>query len=162
MELSLRKYGESAHTLQILQTEKHKRRQNGPILPRSEKYYNIVRPVTSPLASSNLAAATARQGGALDQAYDRKMRDTADACRQQGLVFLPIALETLGGMHHQAISQFKRLGAAMARHTGSDEREIVSQLVQRISLHLMRGNAAMITSRRPDVDFLPPEIDGVE
>ena len=118
--------------------------------------------MTSPLASSNIAAATARPGGALDQAYDRKMRDTADACRQQGLVFLPIALETLGGMHHQAISQFKRLGAAMARHTGSDEREIVGQLVQRISLHLMRGNAAMITSRRPDVDFLPPEIDGVE
>ena len=99
---------------------------------------------------------------ALDQAYDRKMRDTADACRQQGLVFLPIALETLGGMHHQAISQFKRLGAAMARHTGSDEREVVSQLVQQISLHLMRGNAAMITSRRPDADFLPPEMDGVE
>ena len=32
MELSLRKYGESAHTLQILQTEKHKRGQNGQIL----------------------------------------------------------------------------------------------------------------------------------
>ena len=34
--------------------------------------------------------------------------------------------------------------------------------MQRISLHLMRGNAAMITSRRPNVDFLPPEMDGVE
>ena len=65
--------------------------------------------VTSPLASSNLAAATARPGGALDKAYDRKMQDTADACRQQGLVFLPIALETLGGMHHLAVSQLKRL-----------------------------------------------------
>ena len=65
-------------------------------------------------------------------------------------------------MHHQAISQLKRLGAALARHTGSDEREVVSQLVQRISLHLMQGTAAMITSRCPDVDFLPPEIDGVE
>ena len=90
------------------------------------------------------------------------MRDTADACRQQGLVFLPIALETLGGMHHLAVTQFKRLGAALARHTGSDEREVVSQLMQKISLHLMRGNAAMITSRRPDVDFLPPDMDGVE
>ena len=29
-------------------------------------------------------------------------------------------------------------------------------------VHLQDGNAAMITSRRPDVDFLPPEIDGVE
>ena len=118
--------------------------------------------LTSPLASSNLAAATARPGGALDSAYDRKKRDTAEACRQQGIVFLPIALETLGGMHHQAVSQLKRLGAALARHTGSDEREVVSQLVQRISLHLMRGNAAMITGRRPDVDFLPPEMDGIE
>ena len=26
----------------------------------------------------------------------------------------------------------------------------------------MRGNAAMITSRRPDAEFLPPELDGVE
>ena len=34
--------------------------------------------LTSPLASSNLAAATARPGGALDSAYDRKMRDTAE------------------------------------------------------------------------------------
>ena len=88
------------------------------------------------------------------------MQDTAEACGQQGIVFLPIALETLGGMHHQAISQLKRLGAALARHTGSDEREVVSQLVQRISLH--QGNAAMITGRRPDVDFLPPEMDGTE
>ena len=90
------------------------------------------------------------------------MQDTADACRQQGLVFLPIALETLGGMHHLAVNQLKRLGAALARHTGSDEREVVSQLMQKISLHLMRGNAAMITSRRPDVGFLPPGMDGVE
>ena len=90
------------------------------------------------------------------------MQNAGHSRRQQGIVFLPIALETLGGMHHQAISQLKRLGTAMARHTGSDERETCSQLVQRISLHLMRGNAAMITSRRPDVDFLPPEIDGVE
>ena len=101
-------------------------------------------------------------GGALDKAYDRKMRDTADACRQQGLVFLPIALETLGGMHHLAISQLKRLGSALARHTGSDERETIGQLIQKISLHLMRGNAAMISSRRPEADFLPPELDGIE
>ena len=118
--------------------------------------------VTSPLASSNLAAATARPGGALDKAYDRKMRDTADACRQQGLVFLPIALETLGGMHHLAVSQLKRLGSALARHTGSDEREIIGQLIQKISLHLMRGNAAMISSRRPEADFLPPDLDRIE
>ena len=118
--------------------------------------------VTSLLASSNLAAATARPGGALEKAYDRKMRDTADACRQQGLVFLPMALETLGGMHQVAVNQLKRLGAALARHNGTDEREAVSQLFQRISLHLMRGNAALLTGRRPDSDYLAAELDGIE
>ena len=98
----------------------------------------------------------------MGKAYDWKMQDTADACRQQGLVFLPIALETLGGMHHLAISQLKRLGSALARHTGSDERETIGHLIQKISLHLMRGNAAMISSRRPEADFLPPELDGIE
>ena len=45
---------------------------------------------------------------------------------------------------------------------GSGEREVIGQLMQKISLHLMRGNAGMITSRRPEADFLPPELDGVE
>ena len=52
--------------------------------------------------------------------------------------------------------------STLARHTGSDEREVIGQLMQRISLHLMRSNAGMITSRRPEADFLPPELDGVE
>ena len=40
----------------------------------------------------------------------------------------------MGGMHHVAVTQLKRLGAALARHNGFDEREAVSQLLQRISL----------------------------
>ena len=58
--------------------------------------------------------------------------------------------------------QLKRLGAALARHSGSDEREAVSQLLQRISLHLMRGNAALLTGRHPEDDFLNPELYGIE
>ena len=118
--------------------------------------------VTSSPASSNLAAAAARLGGALDKAYNRKMHDTADACREQGLVFFPIAFKALGGVHRIAVTQLKRLGAALAIHSGSDEKELVSQLLQKISLHLMRGNAALISGRRPDSDLLPPELDGIE
>ena len=84
--------------------------------------------VTSPLASSNLAAAIARPGGTLDKEYDRKMRNTADTCLQQEPVFLPIAVETLGGMHHLAVSQLKRLNSALARHTGSYERQCSNDL----------------------------------
>ena len=90
------------------------------------------------------------------------MRDTADTCRQQGLVFLPIAVETLGGLHQVAVNQLKHLGSALARHNGSEEREAVSQLFQRISLNLMRGNAALLSGRSPEADFLAPELDGIE
>ena len=118
--------------------------------------------VTSPLAPSNLAAAAANPGGALAKAYQRKVRDTAQACLERGLVFLPIALETLGGMHQVTVAQLKKLGTALARHSGSDERETTSQLFQRVSLHLQRGNAAMLTSRRPEADILLAELDGIE
>ena len=60
-----------------------------------------------------------------------------------------------------ATEQVKRIGAALARHQGSDERVASRQLLQRLSIPLMRGNAAMLMSRRPD-NLAPPEVDGIE
>ena len=117
--------------------------------------------VTGPLASSNLAGAAEEAGSALTKAFKRKVQGTAEACQEQGLVFLPIALETLGGFHKVAVEQVKKIGAALARHQGSDERVATRQLFQRLSLTLMRGNAALILGRRPDSDFATPEVDGV-
>ena len=57
------------------------------------------------------------------KASKRKMRDTAEACRSQGLTFLPVAMETLGGLHSTAVGQVKKLGAALARKKGCGERE---------------------------------------
>ena len=118
--------------------------------------------VTSPLASSNVRSAAAEAGSALAKAYSRKVRDTEEACRQQGLVFFPVALETLGGLHSVAVAQVKQLAAALARQTGGEEREVTSQLFQRLSLQLMRGNAALLSSRTPDADIAASEIDGSE
>ena len=42
--------------------------------------------VTSPLCPSNVAEAAAKAGGALVKAYNRKMKDTAEACRHEALV----------------------------------------------------------------------------
>ena len=118
--------------------------------------------VTSPLASSNVAGAAAEAGASLTKACMRKTRDTADACRREGLVFLPFALETLGGFHSGAVTQVKLLASALARTWGSGEGEATSQLFGRLSLNLMRGNALMLSSRHQDEDIPPPEVDGVE
>ena len=85
----------------------------------------------------------------------------AEACQQQGLVFLPIALETFGGFHRVAVEQVKCIGAAIARNQSSDEQLATKQSFQRLSLTLMRGNAALIVGRKPEDDFVGAEVDGV-
>ena len=118
--------------------------------------------VTGPLAKSNVEAAAAEAGSALEKAFKRKVQGAAQACQQQGVAFLPVAIETLGGFHKAAVEQVKQIGTALARHQGSDEQVATRQLFQRMSLTLMRGNAAMLMTRRPDDDFAHPEVDGVE
>ena len=118
--------------------------------------------VTGPLSSSNVAGTAAKAGASLEKACQRKVRDTAEACRQEGIVFLPFAIETLGGFHPGAIAQVKQLAAALARCKGLEEGEVTSQLFGRLSLTLMRSNATMLSSRHQDADFPLPEVDGIE
>ena len=118
--------------------------------------------VTSPLAASNVSDAAAKPGAALEKACVRKRRETAEACRAEGLVFIPFAMETLGGFDTIAITQVKQLASALARSKGSDEREAASQLFGRLSLNLMRGNAQMLASCAPEVDIPRAEVDGLE
>ena len=69
--------------------------------------------------------------------------------------------ETLGGFQRVEVEQVKRIGAATARNQGSDEQLATRQLFQRLSLTLMRGNAALIVGRKPEDDFVGAEVDGV-
>ena len=63
-----------------------------------------------------------------------KLRDTEEACRQEGLVFIPFAVETLGGLHASAVTQVKQIAAALARSKGLEESEATSQLFGKVSL----------------------------
>ena len=117
--------------------------------------------VTGPLALSNVEAAATESGAALEKAFKRKVQGAAQACQDQGIAFLPIAMETLGGFHKVALEQVRRIGAAVARHQGIEERVATRQLFQRMSVTLMRGNAALLMSRRPDTDMALPEVDGI-
>ena len=117
--------------------------------------------VTGPLAASNVSAAAAEAGAALTKACQRKLRETAEACRQEGLVFLPFAMETLGGLHSGAVTQVRQIAATLARSKGLPEGEVTGQLFGRLSLTLMRGNAQMLASRCQEDSRVPPQVDGV-
>ena len=82
-------------------------------------------------------------------AFDRKVREAGELCRQQGIAFLPIVAESMGGWHHTAVTEIKKLATALALHTGQEEGEAISHLFSRCSLLLQRGLAALLYNRVP-------------
>ena len=96
-----------------------------------------------------MAGAAANPGFALSQAFDRKMRSAADDCRAQGISFLPMAVESLGGWHEVAVNQVKKLASALALQEGRQEGEVVAHAFQRLAIILQKGNAKILLNRIP-------------
>ena len=78
----------------------------------------------------------------------------------QGLVFIPLAVESLGGWHEAVVGELRKLGGALARHTGQLEGEAISHLFQRLSILLVKGNAALVINRIPGQ--IHPSIGGIQ
>ena len=57
-------------------------------------------------------------------------------------MFVPLALESLGGWHEAAIRELKKLGSALARHSGAEESTVIRHLFQRLSILLVMGNSS--------------------
>ena len=56
-------------------------------------------------------------------AYGNKVPGAGEACRRQGIAFLPMAVESFGGWHEMAEREVRKLGAALAGHTGQEKSE---------------------------------------
>ena len=105
--------------------------------------------VVNPLQAATIVGATATPGHALTFAHNRKIRGAEEECRRQGISFLPMAAESLGGWHPAAEREVRKLGAALSRHTGQDEEEAQRHLWGRLGILLQRGNAAILANRVP-------------
>ena len=105
--------------------------------------------VINPLQESEVRGAAATPGHSLSVAHKRKLDKSWEACHNQGIVFVPLAVESLGAWHPTAIAEVKKLGSALARHNGEEESTTTSRLFQRLSICLMRGNAALFNNRSP-------------
>ena len=115
--------------------------------------------VINPLQTQLVGQAATRAGAALEAAYTRKMNQAGEACRREGLVFVPMPWETLGGWHEETVEQTKKLASAQARQTGEDRGDTIRHLYQKLSVLLTRGNAALLLNRQPAPPS--PDIDGV-
>ena len=116
--------------------------------------------ITHPLQDATRAGAATTPGHAMTVAFNNKCRVTEDLCREQGIAFIPIVAESLGGWHKVAIEQFSKLGSALARHTGQDEGEKTGHLIKRVGILLQKGLAGMLLNRIPG--YPAAEIDGQE
>ena len=88
------------------------------------------------------------------------MAKHGDACKEAGIVFRPLPMDTLGGWSDTLVTEVKRMGSALARQTGGEEGEVIRHLIQRVAVVLARINAAMILNRAPV--YTSSHIDGVE
>ena len=94
----------------------------------------------------------------LTVAFNDKRRDFLAACEAEGISFIPLPLETLGGRHKQAAEQLRKLARAQGRSKGREEDESIRHPFQRLGVLLVKGNAALLLNRIPS--FPLPPVDG--
>ena len=114
--------------------------------------------VRSPLSPTYVNRAAQTPGSTLDLAWQAKCRGTLDACNNQGIVFIPLPVETLGGWHKKAVEQIMRIAHAKARSKGQDQDEASRHLFQQLAVMLVKGNTALLNARTPNLSPLP--VDG--
>ena len=113
--------------------------------------------VISPLQQLTLARASSEAGYALQVAEERKKATHAEACRSSGVIFHPLAMETLGGWSQEMLDTVNRISRLQAQRLNRSRGDSLRHLAQRLSVTLWRGNAWMWTSRLPVV---PAHVDG--
>mmetsp|Transcript_2547 Transcript_2547/g.5878 ORF Transcript_2547/g.5878 Transcript_2547/m.5878 type:complete len:633 (+) Transcript_2547:396-2294(+) len=103
--------------------------------------------VVSPTAPSNVTNAAKEQGATAAAAETLKNRKYDEVCRQAGVQFWPMAIETFGTAGPQAEKLVSLLGGRLASRLGSPRSETISRLRQQLSVGVARGTATMILNR---------------
>ena len=103
--------------------------------------------VTSPTQEAVLVQAAHRPAAAIDARKSAKIRAHATNCRNQGIFFQPLVVETFGGWDKDAVSFLKAMAGQGARRWGKDHAQEIKFLFQRLSITLQRGNSALIADR---------------
>ena len=87
------------------------------------------------------------------------MSKHGETCKEAGLSFFPLPVDTLGAWSETMVEQVKRMGSALARNKGEDDSEVIRHLSQRVAVVLARLNASMLLNRAPQ--NTPANIDGI-
>ena len=114
--------------------------------------------VTNPLQKFLAGDPTKEAGHVLGLAKARKEKLARAACERENLFFVTLALEMFGGWDLQVMDTFKRISSAVTCYEGLDEGVVSYQFINRLSVQLMRDNAALLIGRK--ASHRRPEFDG--
>ncbi len=87
-------------------------------------------------------------GSAVREAEARKIRQSDALCKQNGLLFIPVVMETYGGFGPEAMVMIRRLGKALAT-AAADGREdqAINNLGTKLSFVCQQGLARSLHAR---------------
>ena len=114
--------------------------------------------IISPFQPQTLQQAASTQDSALAVAEQRKRTVHQNNCNIVRILFLPMAMETLGGWSHNAFLTLSCIGRHLANRFGLPPLEASHHLLQRLSVTLWRFNASMWLNR---FLALPPQVHGL-
>ena len=114
--------------------------------------------VVNALQGGMVTKVAADGGFAVEAAHSKKVKKYRERCKRKGMVFLPLAVDTLGGWHEEALEVISKLGPQLARVVGRDEGETVQHLRQRLGVVLLRDNVGLLGSRAPEA--APAQVTG--
>ena len=77
-----------------------------------------------------VTAASEDGSSAVEHAHQLNLRKYGERCEGEGMSFLPLAVDTLGGWHPEALDVIIKLGRQLARNVGRLDEEVVRHLRQ--------------------------------
>ena len=85
------------------------------------------------------------------------MRSVAAACRQANIAFIPLAVQTFGAWHDDAVVHLRRIAKLLAQQSGTQESTTVKHFFEKLAVLLQKGNAHFILGRQ---SVVPSILDG--
>ena len=108
--------------------------------------------LTCPLQTNFNIRAAEEVGYTCRLAEDRKLAASYEVCARNGIGFIPVALETSGGVGPSGLSFLNTLSDRCADNNFRDRQSEKKHLYQRMNVAVHRANANMILARMPNED----------
>ena len=87
-----------------------------------------------------------------------KMNKHFRACQTNGIQFVPLVVETLGGWDSDAVHHLQAIAKQTSSRSSLGASSVIGHFFQRLSVLLQRANAGLIAARAPALP--PPHVLG--